>query len=581
MTLQAPQNPDIPSSWKVPGVYVAFDLNGSGAGLSDIRKRLLLVGYKTTDGIHPVDTPVQITGQSQANTYFGRGSDLARQFAAAQSQNGAGAIDIFCLAITPPAGGTASTHLITFIGTATSAHAVTVTICGYKTTVPIASGDSATAIGAAVSAAINLMKDIPVTAGAGSGTVTLTYRVKGAEGNDLPVMVEFSEDAGVKASPGTITYATNASGSGSATVTVGSVTMTASIANLDTPSTVAAAMAAAINGGGNPVTAEAAVGVLTLYYAPGRVVHRISAAIVTSTGITATAAVGTAGSGSPTLTTGLSNLARASAYKCWAPQFNDTTSLGTIATHIETYADGRAQKDQQVFSCSTQTLATAGAIPTGTTPALTASPRYAVATCPDSPQQAYELSARYAAAICASDYAPENFDGVQIRSKTDTVPLLLPHDAVRLSPEEANAAIGSYYLTPLVVDEASSTLQIMTARTTSNDADQRLHEVSVMMTLAYYRYDMNQFLRTRFRRKTYKAAGTPRTTNCITDDNVKDAMYERVVLWDDADLFDGAESIRDQIRVNVDPVVRTRINTFLPCKPPLPVHQISVVAGLV
>jgi phage tail sheath gpL-like len=579
MALAAPTNPDLPGSWLVPGVYTALDLTGSGAGLSNVQKRLLLLAYKDTGGTQAVDTPVQVTGQSTANTYFGRGSDMARLFAAAQSQNGGGAIDIFCCAITPPSGGTASTHLITFAGTATTAGSVRVTICGYSTEVAIASGDGATAIGAAVSTAINLLKDIPVTAGAGSGTVTLTYRHKGVVGNDLPIMVDFTGASGVTASPGTVAYATNASGAGSATVTIGSTTITASISNTDTPTVVAAAMATAINAGAYPVTASADTGTLTLFYAPGRVVHRISAAIVTSTGITATAAVGTAGAGTPTLTTALANIAKMSAFKTWATAFNEVTSLGTMSTHIETYADGRSQKDQQLFAAGTDALATVGAVPTGTTPLLTASPRYAVGVCPDSPQQSWELSARYAAAVCALDFAPTNLDGVQLKSKTDTVPLLLPHTSVRLSPEEANSAMYSYYLTPFVVDEQTSQLQIMRARTTSNSSDQRLWEVSVISTLGYYRYDINQFLRSRFRNKIFKASGTPRTTNAITADNVKDALYERMVSWDDADLFDGAASVRDQIQVNQDPLVPTRINAFLPCKPPLPVHQISVVAS--
>ncbi len=139
----------------------------------------------------------------------------------------------------------------------------------------------------------------------------------------------------------------------------------------------------------------------------------------------------------------------------------------------------------------------------------------------------------------------------------------------------------TYYMTPLVVDEQSNTLQIMRACTTSNSADQRLQEVSVLQTLDYYRYDMNLFLRARFKQKNYKASGVPKTTNTVTADNIKDAIFEKITVWDDADLFDGALAVRDQIRVNQDALVPTRIDTFVPCKPPLPIHQISVVAGLV
>lgn len=581
MALAAPTNPDLPASWMIPGVYTYLDLTGAGAGLSNIQKRLLLIGYKTSTGTQAPNSAVQVTGQSTADSYFGRGSDLARMVAAAISQNGGGVLDVFCVALTEPSGGTASTHLLTFVGTATAAGSVTVTICGYKTTVPIASGDTPTVIAAAVSAAINLMLDIPVTASPSSGTVTLIYRVKGVVGNDLPVIVDFTGTTGVKCSPGTLAYATNVGGNGSATVTIGGTTITVAITDTWTPTQVATAVKDAINADAFPVTATSSSGDVTLFYAPERVVHRISAAIVTSTGITVTPAVGTAGAGTPTLTTALANLARRSAFKCWSTCFNETTSLGTMSTHIETYADGRSQKDQVLFVASTDALATAGAIPTGTTPLLTATPRYSVGWQKDSPQQAYELAARYAAAVCVSDFPPKNYDGEQLKSKTATVPLLMPHEVSRPDPDEQNSALYSYYLAPLVVDEATGTMQILRARTTSKAQDQRLWEVGTIQTLGYYRYDMNQFLRTRFKQKNYKASGVPRTTNTITNDNIKDAIYERVVLWDDNDLFDGAASVRDQIRVNQDPLVPSRINTFLPCKPPPPVHQISTVAALV
>jgi hypothetical protein len=45
--MTANPNQDLPSSWKIPGVYISINLAGSGAGLNSFAKRLLLVGYRS------------------------------------------------------------------------------------------------------------------------------------------------------------------------------------------------------------------------------------------------------------------------------------------------------------------------------------------------------------------------------------------------------------------------------------------------------------------------------------------------------------------------------------------------------
>ncbi|HJU21160.1 MAG TPA: hypothetical protein VJ891_01500, partial [Casimicrobiaceae bacterium] len=302
MPIAAPVNQDVPVSWLTPGVYVQLDTSGAGAGLNSPIKKLLILAHKLASGIQPQDTPVQITTQQDAFNYFGRGSDLARIFQCVESQLGAGIIDVYGVGIAEPTGGVQATHLITFFGTAAVQGSVSVSICGYTAVTQINAGDTPTVIAANVATQINLLLDIPVTASAASGTVTLTARHKGGTGNDCPIIVTFTNPTtiGVTASPGTLTYATNASGAGSATLTVGGTTITAAITNGDTPGTVAANMAAAINAIAGPVTATVAGAVVTLLYQQERVVHRVSAAIVTSTGITVTPAVGTQGSGTPT-----------------------------------------------------------------------------------------------------------------------------------------------------------------------------------------------------------------------------------------------------------------------------------------
>lgn len=580
----APLNQDLPSSWLSPGVFASIDTTGAGAGINSVVKRLLLVAHKLAAGVQPNDTPIQITTQTDVFNYFGRGSDCARMFQAVESTVGGGAIDIWICGIVEPAAGVQATHLITFVGTTAAVQAsVTATICGYKATAQISANDTPTIIASNLATQINLLPDIPVTAAAAAGTITLTARHKGLTGNDCPVIIDFTNTAtvGITASPGTLTYATNAVGAGSATVTIGGTTITAAINNSDTPTIIATNVAAAINAANSPVTATAAAGVVTLLYAGERVVHRISAAIVTSTGTTVTPAVGTQGSGAPVLTTALSNIAGQSAYLDWATAFNDVASLGTLSNHIETYANGLFAKNQTLYAASTDVVATAGAIPVGTSPLLSASPRYHIGWCVDSPQQAYELAARHAARVCFEDYHPANYDGEPFKNINAAIPLLLQHKNSRPDPGTVNVSMRTYYLTPYTVDESLGRMVIHRGRTTSNSNDQRLWDTSTIKTLDFYRYDLAVFLRTRFKQMNIRQSGIPHTPRTITTDNVRDAIIERVRKWDDNDLFDGVDDLKSQVKVSPNATVPSRFDTYVPCRPPTNLHQIGVVAGLV
>lgn len=587
MPTAAPQNADLSSAWMIPGVYLKLDLTGNGANLNNVAKRAVIIANKLAAGSAPQDAPILCTGQSDANTKAGRGSDLARAYAAFISEVGGGQADVYLLPIVEPSGGIAATRTIT-VGfstgsTAAAQDSIDLFICGVKCSALVASGDTATTIGDSIATAINAQKDLPVTAANVSGTVTLTYRHKGAVGEDLPVIGNLANSASsnLTLSPGTLTYTNAATGAGSATVNVGSTAYSAAIANADTAATIATNVANAINAVAGPVTASASAGVVTLFFAPDRVVQRPSAAIVTTTGTTVAVAAGTAGSGAPTLTAALAVMAAQSSFGTWFTSFNDTASLGTLSNHIETYANGVYQKDQFLWAASTGTLASAGAIPSGTTPALTASGRYHLDWCQDAPQQAYELAARHAAEVCVQDFKPFNYDGTPLKSQTPTVPLMLPHRNSRPTVDSINSAMRTYNMTPLVVDEAAGTLNIVRGRNTLTSSDERQWDTSLLQTMAYQRFDMGVFLRLRFKSKSLKTSGTPHTVNVITVDDIADAIIERMFKYEDADFLDGADALKAAVRANVNVLSPTRVDAYIPCRPPVPMHVLSPVAGLV
>lgn len=581
MTVPIPLDPQLASNWVVPGIYISLDLRGSSAGIGSLAKRILLVGHKTTDGIAPLNTVVQVLGQASANVLFGRGSDLARQHKATLSQIGSGMADIFAVVVPEPTGGVASTHLITFIGNAKGAGAVEIRICGLSTIVAIANLDTAATIAANVAAAITAqLPDAPVSAQANGPTVTLTYRVAGEIGNDLPVMVTFSGNTGVQASPGTISFNGLGVGDGSVVVDIGTTAVQAAVKNGDTGITIAQSLAQAFAADAYPCTAAATgAGVLTLYYAPGRVVHRVSAVIYTTTAISIALAVGISGSGDPMLTTSLGNAAGQAAFGCWSSAFADGGSLSAMAAHIERYADGLRQKDQELFIGSTDALGQAAAIAPNTTPALSSSPRYAIGWCPDSPQQAYELAARLCARVSVEDYYPYNYDGEPLETD-DSTPLQMPHVNSRPDDGECNAALN-LGLTPLVVDESLGQLVILSDRTTMQTTDDRLWAWGTIRTLAFYRADLRGFLKLRFSHKNLKLSGTPRTSYTVQLESIRDAVLERLRTWDNADLFDGIDAIKDQIQVAPNAQNRHRVDIFVPCRPPRKLSQIGADAALV
>ncbi len=595
--MTVPVNPNLPASYLVPGVYIYLNLNSTGP--TQANRRSLVLGYRGSLGTAQYNVPIRVNNQDEANSYAGRGSMGARAIAAFQSQliGGAGA-DLFYVPIPEPTG-VAATHIIKFQATAkadgtidtntaaASSGFVDIFIAGYRASVQISSGDTFANIATNTLAEINKLLDIPVTAAlTSSDTITLTDRHVGVEGNDCPVVVAFSSQAmKVGAVAGTLTFANgpNTAGAGAVTLIANTKTLVISIANNNTDTQSATATVTALNANAFPLTGGYAAGVVSLYYANGRVVQRISASITTSIAPqTIALAVGTAGTGTVNLTNALTAIAGTYSegpYKTWLSCFNDATTLGTISTHIENYALSPYDEGQTVHFGSTQSLTVAGAIPAATSPLLTASPRYVEDWCPGSPQQAYELAARTAALVVSTDYIPQNYDGFQLKT-ANNVPLLLPDQAERPTLNDQNTAMATYFMTPLVVN-ALAQLVILRGMTTFKPGDLRLQDWSTILTLDYYRQDLKVYLGTIFKGKSIKVASYPRTTNCIRPQDVKDAVFGRLLVYDNLDYFDGAEDLKNLIQANVDPLVPTRIDVAFPMRPPANLHQISGYGNLV
>ncbi len=412
--------------------------------------------------------------------------------------------------------------------------------------------------------------------------LTLTGRHAAQTSQDIPVMVSFSNTAmGIAASPGTVTL-TNAAATtaGVHTLFVTTQATTYAPANSEAVNTSAANFTTGINNANAfPVSASNTAGtsVITLYYINDRVWNRPTVS-TTDTSQTVTLAVGTQGAGIPNLTNALNNIAALDAFKVWVTDLIDTTSLGTISTHIELQGNGRFQKGQVLVFTSTEKLTTAGAIPTATTPALTASPRYFESWCPGSPQQGYELAARIGVMIVTQDYSPHNYAYEELKSD-GKVPLLLPHEAVRPTDADINAAMVTYFMTPLRVNSQNQ-LYIVSGRTTAKpgaNIDAKFVYWGQILTLDYFRDDLQAYSLQNIKGKVLKAYGTPNTSNVMTTDGIRNLIYAKMLEWEQRDLLDGVDTLKTMLEAQINFVLPSRVDIKMPFRLPIPLEQLSVV----
>lgn len=178
-----------PGTLRKPGAYSEIDNSLAVRGPQSVTYRRLLIGQKLAAGTATANALVRVTSAAQADTLFGAGSMLSGMVRAAL------AIDTYTelqvLPIIDNAAGVAATGTIVITGPATASGTLELMIAGRRVSVGVLSGDTATAIGTAVAAAITAATDMPVTAAAVTGTVTLTSRHKGEAGNSLNARVNY------------------------------------------------------------------------------------------------------------------------------------------------------------------------------------------------------------------------------------------------------------------------------------------------------------------------------------------------------------------------------------------------------
>jgi phage tail sheath gpL-like len=173
---------NIPSSIRKPGAYFEFNTTLAVNSLPANVQPTLIIAQRLAAGSVAALVPTRVYSSNDASVYFGRGSLAHRMVMSALKANPY--LDLTVCALDDGAGA-AATGTVTFVGAATGSGVINLYVGNNLIQVAIASGDAIAAMATNLAAAINALADLPVTAGAALGVVTLTARNKGLIGNQI------------------------------------------------------------------------------------------------------------------------------------------------------------------------------------------------------------------------------------------------------------------------------------------------------------------------------------------------------------------------------------------------------------
>lgn len=209
----------IPVDLLVPAVYTEVDPSRLQQGLAVEPHRVLVMGQKLAGGSATADQLVRVLSFTEAKSKFGQGSMLAgmfeRLFAVRRD------MECWALPVADNGAGVQAAGQFTITGPSTAAGTLSVWIAGRLVQVAVASGATAASLATALTAAINAVADLPVTAavnGVDNFKVDVTARHKGAEGNSIDLRVNYADGEKLPAGVG-VTITAMASGATNPTLT--------------------------------------------------------------------------------------------------------------------------------------------------------------------------------------------------------------------------------------------------------------------------------------------------------------------------------------------------------------------------
>ncbi|MGL6429887.1 MULTISPECIES: phage tail sheath subtilisin-like domain-containing protein [Aeromonas] len=187
----------IPNDVRVPLVYIEIDNSQALSGNIAQDQNVLLFGQMITTGADAgTASPLTVTevpvSESAIDALFGVGSMMA--LAAKRYRKANSYTRTFALACGDIVAGSAAAGSFTFGGPAAVAGTVSLLIAGQSVQVGVVATDTAANIATKAVAAINAVKNLPVTAavdGTDTAKVNITAKWKGLTGNDIDLRYNY------------------------------------------------------------------------------------------------------------------------------------------------------------------------------------------------------------------------------------------------------------------------------------------------------------------------------------------------------------------------------------------------------
>jgi phage tail sheath gpL-like len=171
----------------VPGFYPEFNANQANTAAPN--QRALLIGQVLASGSAVLNQPILAYSQAQVSALCGLNAMLTLMYQTYRLQDGFG--EVWILPLADNAAGTAATATIAFTGPATTSGLLSLYIAGILVGVAVTVGDTAATIAANLVADMALIANLPCTATAAAGTVTLTALHRGAALNDIDLRLNY------------------------------------------------------------------------------------------------------------------------------------------------------------------------------------------------------------------------------------------------------------------------------------------------------------------------------------------------------------------------------------------------------
>ncbi|MDR5813318.1 phage tail sheath subtilisin-like domain-containing protein [Caballeronia sp. LZ033] len=178
---------NIPQNIRTPLFFA--ELDASHANTATANQRALLIGPMTSAGIATPNVPLISSGVGDAGVQAGVNSVLALMTQDYRKNDQFG--ELWYLPVQDAAGATPATGTVAFTAGPTANGTISLYIAGQLVTVPVTAGMTPAQVATAVAAAVNLIPQMPVTAAAATGTVTLTADNKGLVGNDIDIRFNY------------------------------------------------------------------------------------------------------------------------------------------------------------------------------------------------------------------------------------------------------------------------------------------------------------------------------------------------------------------------------------------------------